>query len=116
MDNEKAILKATFARIDPVAMAIAAGSVMALGLFAASAILLVKGLIFGGAVGPHLRVLGAYLPGFRMSWSGAVIGSVYFWLIGAALGWVVAVLWNTAHHIYIALIVVRTMWWKNMAN
>jgi hypothetical protein len=116
MDNDKAILKATFARIDPIAMAIAAGSVMALGLFAASAILLIKGMVFGGAVGPHLKILGAYLPGYQMSWLGAVIGSAYFWLIGAALGWVLAVLSNFAHHIYIALIVVRIMWWKNMAN
>jgi hypothetical protein len=116
MDHDKAILKAAFARIDPIAMAIAGGSVMALGLFMASAILLIKGMLLGGVVGPHLQILGAYLPGYRVSWPGAVIGAAYFWLIGALLGWVLAILWNFAHHIYIALIVVRTMWWKNMAS
>ena len=116
MNNDKAILKATFARIDPIAMAIAGGTVMALGLFTATAILLIKGMLFGGAVGPNLQVLGAYLPGYSVSWPGAVIGAAYFWLIGAALGWVLAILWNFAHYIYIGLIVVRTMWWKNMAS
>jgi hypothetical protein len=116
MKSEKAILRATFARIDPIAMAIAAGIVMALGLFVATGFLLVKGMLFGGAVGTHLQLLGAYLPGYKMSWPGAVIGAAYFWLIGAVLGWVLAVFWNAAHHIYISLIVVRTMWWKNMAS
>lgn len=111
--SDKAILMAAFARLDPVALAVSLGAIAAFILFAATAVLLLKG---GAVVGPHLALLGIYLPGYEVSWVGGLIGAVYFWLIGAVLGLVIAVLWNMTHYMYVALMVVRTMWWRMMAD
>jgi len=114
--KDKAILMAAFARIDPVALAVALGSVSGIILFIATAVLLVKSMLDGGDLGPHLSQIGFYLPGYEVSWPGAVLGAAYFWVIGAVLGFVLAALWNITHHLYVALIVVRAMWWKMMAD
>ena len=111
--TDKAILMAAFARLDPIALAVALGAIVAFILFAATAVLLLKG---GVVVGPHLALLGVYLPGYEVSWLGSLIGAVYFWLIGAGLGMVIAVLWNMTHYMYVTLMVVRTMWWRMMAD
>ena len=111
-DMDKAILVAAFAKINPAALAVALGSVMGLVLFIATAVLLVKGTVAGTEPGPHLTLLGVYLPGYEVSWTAAVLGAVYMSVIGAIAGFVLAVLWNLTHHLYIAVIVVRTMWWK----
>jgi hypothetical protein len=111
--TEKAILMAAFARFDPVALAVALGSVFALLLFIATAALLLQG---GEVVGPHLSLLGIYLPGYDVSWIGGFIGAAYFWVIGAAVGASIAILWNMTHYIYVAVVVVRAAWWKMMAE
>jgi hypothetical protein len=111
--TEKAILMAAFARFDPVALAVALGSVFALLLYLATAVLLLQG---GNMVGQHLGLLGIYLPGYYVSWSGALVGAGYFWLIGAVTGVVIASLWNLTHYIYVVVVVVRSAWWKMMAD
>jgi len=110
---DKAILMAAFARFDPLALAVALGSVFALLIFIATAALLLQG---GEVVGPHLALLGIYLPGYDVSWTGALLGALYFWLIGAVTGMVIAMLWNLTHHIYVAIVLVRAAWWKMMAE
>jgi hypothetical protein len=115
-DTDKAILMAAFARMDAVALAIALGSIWALLLLAATAVLILKGAPEGAVVGQHLGLIGVYLPGYEVSWSGALIGAVYVWLIGAALGFVLALLWNLTHYLYITAIVVRSAWWRMMAD
>ncbi len=114
--KDKAILMAAFARIDPLALAVALGSISGLILFITTAVLLVKGMLDGGDPGPHLTQIGIYLPGYEVSWTGAVLGAAYFWVIGAVVGFVLAALWNMTHHLYVAVIVVRAMWWKMMAD
>ena len=111
--TDKAILMAAFARFDPVALAVALGSVFALLIFIATAALLLQG---GDEVGPHLAMLDIYLPGYDVSWIGGLIGAVYFWLIGAVTGAVIAILWNLTHFIYVAIVLVRAAWWKMMAE
>jgi hypothetical protein len=115
-DTDKAILMAAFAKMDAVALAIALGSIWAFLLLAATAALLLKGAPHGHEVGQHLGLIGIYLPGYEVSWSGALIGAVYAWVIGAALGFVLAVLWNLTHYLYITAIVVRSAWWRMMAD
>jgi len=105
-----------FAKIDPVALAVALGCTWGLILFIATAILLIKGAPPGGEAGPHLSLLGVYLPGYEVDWPGAFLGAVYLWVIGAVAGYVLAVLWNLTHKLYVALIVLRAMWWKMMAE
>lgn len=111
--SDKAILMAAFARMDIPGLAVAMGSIFALVLFFATTALVIKG---GEVVGPHLSLLGIYLPGYEVSWLGGLIGAAYFWLIGAVLGFSIAFLWNMTHYLYIALMVVRTMWWRMMAD
>jgi hypothetical protein len=111
--SDRAILMAAFARLDPVALAVAFGTIFGLILFMATAVLLIRG---GEVVGPHLALLGVYLPGYEVTWPGSLIGAAYFWLIGAVLGLIIAVLWNMTHYMYVALMVVRTMWWRMMAD
>jgi len=111
--TDKAILMAAFARFDPVALAVALGSVFALLLYIATAALLLQG---GEVVGPHLALIGIYLPGYDVSWTGGLIGACYFWVIGAVVGTVIAMLWNLTHYLYIAVVLVRAAWWKMMAE
>jgi len=115
-DKDKAILMVAFAKIDPVALAVALGCVWGLILFLATAILLMKGAPPGGEAGPHLSLLGLYLPGYEVDSPGAFLGAAYLCVIGAAVGYVLAVLWNFTHHLYVTLIVLRAMWWKMMAE
>ena len=115
-DTDKAILMAAFARMDPVALAVAFGSIWALLLFMATTILLLKGAPGGGQVGTHLGLIGVYLPGYDVTWAGGLLGAAYMWVIGAIAGFLLAVLWNLTHYLYVIMIVVRSAWWKMMAD
>jgi hypothetical protein len=115
-DADKAILMAAFAKIDVIAFAAAMGAVFAVLLFLATAILVLKGAAPGTEVGPHLQLLGVYLPGYTVSWSGSLLGGLYGGLLGAAFGVFIAVLWNLTHLLYITLIVIRTAWFNLMAD
>lgn len=106
-DRGELIVRAAFARFDFVALAVAMGSVAALGLWAATAILLAKGAPPGVEVGPHLALLANFLPGYSVSWSGAAVGLVYGFLIGAVLGVLIAIVWNLIHHVYLVVAVTR---------
>ncbi|HYQ73014.1 MAG TPA: hypothetical protein VET88_13935 [Gammaproteobacteria bacterium] len=115
-EMDKAILMAAFAKMDAVALAIALGSIWAFLLMAATAALILKGAPEGAEVGTHLGLIGIYLPGYEVSWGGGVIGAVYAWFIGAAIGFVLALLWNLTHYLYVTAIVVRSAWWRMMAD
>lgn len=115
-DTDKAILMAAFAKMDPVALAVALGSLWALILFSATAILILKGAPEGGQVGQHLSLIGIYLPGYDVTWAGGLLGAAYLWVMGAIAGFVLAVLWNLTHYLYVIMIVVRSAWWKMLAD
>jgi hypothetical protein len=106
-DRGELIVRAAFARFDFVALAVAMGSVAALGLWAATAILLAKGAPPGVEVGPHLALLANFLPGYSVSWGGAAVGVFYGFLLGAALGVLIAIVWNLIHHVYLVVAVTR---------
>ena len=116
MHSDRAVLMAAFARLDVVALAAAMGTVCAAGLAILTVILLVKGAPPDSHIGPHLGLLGIYLPGYRVSWGGAAIGGVYGGIVGAAVGFVWAVLWNLTHYAYIILVAARAYWWRLMAD
>lgn len=115
-DTDKAILMAAFAKMDPLALGVALGTIWAVLLMFATAVLLVKGAPAGVEVGQHLGLIGVYLPGYEVSWSGAVIGAAYVWIIGGIVGFILAVLWNLTHYLYVTAIVVRSAWWRMMAD
>ena len=113
---DKAVLMASFAKIDVIALAIALGLVWGLMLFLATGLLLIQGAPEGQMIGPHLALLGVYLPGYEVTWSGAFLGSFYFFIIGAVAGGLIAGFWNLTHYLYIVLTVARAVWWKMMAD
>jgi hypothetical protein len=81
----------TLARLNGQAWGIAIGFVLGLMLLVATLVLVAKG---GPVVGPHLALLGIFLPGYSVSVVGAVIGFVYAFVIGYAVGRVVGVVYN----------------------
>jgi len=95
------LLQRAFARLDPVAFGVAVGTLGASALFLATAILLIKG---GEHVGQNLRLLAQYFPGYRVTWTGALIGGGYGFLTGYAAGWLLAVVRNGALWLYLLTI------------
>ena len=73
------------------AWGIAFGLVLAAGLFIATNILVLRG---GAVVGPHLGLIGVYLPGYSVTFVGSLIGFVYMFVIGYGLGRMVAAVYN----------------------
>jgi len=104
------LLRVMFARVDVVAMAPAMGAVFAVGLFLATAILLLKGAPPGVPIGGNLSALRTFLPGYEISWSGVVVGSLYGFVIGSIAGFLLSALWNFMHVIFIGLAVLRGNW------
>jgi hypothetical protein len=89
--QEQQVLRKTLARANEQGWGIALGLLGGVGLFAATAVLVLKG---GPAPGPHLALLSVYFPGYRVTWLGAVIGFVYAFVVGYAVGRTIATLYN----------------------
>ena len=95
------VIEAAFAKIDPLALGVAVGVVSGLGIFMASAILLLRS---GPVVGPTLSLLGNYLIGFEVTWTGAVIGLFEGGMSGFAVGALAAGLRNSALKVYAKIV------------
>ena len=95
------IIEIAFAKLDAVSMGAALGIVAGLGLFAATAFLLLQG---GPMVGKTLNLLGNYLPGFEVRWSGAFKGLLTAGAGGFLVGYVGAWLRNHAMSAYTHLV------------
>jgi hypothetical protein len=91
------------AKLDVGAFAIASAAVAGLVLLALTLLLVVKGAPPGIPVGPHLAQLAVFFPGYSVTPLGALIGAVYASLVGAAAGLLIAVFWNAAHAVFIAV-------------
>jgi hypothetical protein len=73
------------------AWGIAFGLLLGFGLFFATIILVVKG---GPRTGQHLQLLRVFLPGYTVSFVGSLIGFVYMFVIGYALGRLIGSAYN----------------------
>jgi len=89
--QEEKLLRHTVARANEQGWGITFGLLAGVGLFLATAILLIRG---GENVGQHLALIGIYFPGFSVGWGGAFIGFVYAFVVGYALGRTVATVYN----------------------
>lgn len=89
--EELGLIETAVARLRAGILAIVFGMVGGGGLFVATAWLLIKG---GENVGATLGLLGNYLPGYAVTWPGAVVGLLYGAAIGAAMGWTLARVYN----------------------
>jgi hypothetical protein len=90
-----------FAKLDRVALGVALGCVSGAALCLASLALVLKG---GPVVGPHLRLLGQYLPGYEASLRGALLGLGYGLVGGFITGWLLAVIRNATALFYVSTI------------
>ena len=100
-ESEDTVIEVAFAKIDPLALGVAVGVVSGLGMFLASAVLLLKG---GSVVGPMLSLLGNYFIGFEVTWAGAVIGLFEGGMLGVAMGTLAAGLSNWALKAYAKIV------------
>jgi hypothetical protein len=85
------LLVRTFARLDAIALGASCGIVCGLGIFVATAILLIKG---GEQIGPNLSLLSQFFIGYSVTWTGSIIGAVYGFVTGFITGWTVAFVRN----------------------
>jgi hypothetical protein len=89
--QEEKLLRQTVARMNEQGWGITFGLLGGVGLFLATAILLIRG---GENVGAHLGLIGVYFPGYSVSWVGACVGFVYAFVAGYAVGRTVATVYN----------------------
>jgi hypothetical protein len=80
------MLRWAFAQYDAVALGVAVGTVVALGLFAATAAV----LLGPEPHGPTLSLLSHFFMGYEVSWAGAWMGLVESWIGGFAGGFLIA--------------------------
>jgi hypothetical protein len=89
--EERRVLMNTIREVDEKAWAIAVGLVLALGLFVATNVLVLKA---GSDVGFHLRLLRLYFPGYTVTFVGSLVGFVYAFVLGYGITRTVVTLYN----------------------
>lgn len=90
-DEDRRQLEVAIAKMRAGVMAIVFAMVSGVGLFLATAWLVLQG---GVDVGRHLRLLGQYFPGYSVTWGGAVLGLLYGAVVGGIIGWLVSTIYN----------------------
>jgi hypothetical protein len=78
-------------RLNAWVQGVVAGLVLGTGIFVATNWLVLKG---GEVVGPHLGLLGQYFLGYRVTFGGSLIGFGYGFVLGFAIGYFVARMYN----------------------
>lgn len=108
MGNEDELIEIVFAKLDPVALGVAVGTVSGLLILIGTAILVLKG---GPVVGPNLSLLGNFLFGFQVTWGGSIVGFLEGGIGGFAIGYSGASLRNWSMKAY-----AKFMWWREEGN
>jgi hypothetical protein len=91
MDQEYDRLLESVLQINNRALGLVIGIIVGLAIFAATLWLMLKG---GPVIGPHLSLLGQFLPGYSVTYFGSVLGLVYGFILGYVGGWAIAWLYN----------------------
>jgi hypothetical protein len=93
-EDEKAIEKLVLIKLlqlNATITGINLGLVLGFSIFLATNILLIKG---GDIIGPHLALLGQFFIGYKMTFTGSLIGFLYGFGVGFLTGFVFAHLYN----------------------
>ncbi len=91
--GEEEALEAYVGKLNGNVWGISLALVLALVLFAATNILLLKG---GENVGQHLEILAQYFPGYSMTFVGSLIGAAWIALVGYILARIACGIYNIA--------------------
>ena len=78
-------------RLELLVTAVTTAVLLGLGLFLPTIFLVIKG---GPVVGPHLALLGHFLPGYDVTVLGSFVGLAYGLIIGATLGVLITIVYN----------------------
>ena len=89
--TEEEILQRAMLRLNARAWGIAFGLLLGGGLFIATNVLVLKG---GPTIGQHLQLVAVFFPGYRVTFVGSLIGFVYAFVLGYALGRLVGLVYN----------------------
>lgn len=84
-------VQASVLRLNARAWGISTGLLLGGGLFLATIFLVIRG---GPNVGQHLSMLRVFLPGYSVTWTGAVIGFIYAFVLGYGLGRIIGSVYN----------------------
>jgi hypothetical protein len=94
-ENEEELLEQTVltrvVRLELLVTGLTMSLLFGLGLFLPTIFLVIKG---GPLVGPHLALLGQFLPGYDVTLAGSFIGLGYGLVLGFALGCLIAIVYN----------------------
>jgi hypothetical protein len=78
-------------RLNAVVQGLVTGMIVGLIIFIATNWLILKG---GDVIGPHLSLLGHFLIGYRVTFSGSLIGLAYGFAVGFLVGYSVSTMYN----------------------
>jgi hypothetical protein len=106
-DHRETIIMWAFAKLDVAAFVLASAVVCGSALLLLTLALVVKGAPPGVPIGPHLGQLASVFPGYSVSTAGAWVGAGYAGLVGAVIGLILAILWNAAHWVFLAVVRMR---------
>lgn len=85
-------IRRAVARLKAGILGLVLGLIFGVGLFAMTAILLIEN---GPNAGYHLGLLGNYFIGYTVTWKGAFIGFLWAFGVGAAIGWLIGIIYNS---------------------
>ena len=91
MKQDDIALQNAMLQLNGRAWGIAIGLLFGGGLFIATNVLVIKG---GPQVGPHLALLGVYLPGYSVTFIGSIVGFIYLFVIGYGIGRLLGMVYN----------------------
>lgn len=89
--TERRLVRASIVRLRARVTALVFACAGGVGLFVATAWLVIRG---GPRVGEHLLLLNNYFPGYEVTWVGSFLGLFYGAGLGAVVGWLLAWLYN----------------------
>ena len=91
LESDEEILRRAVLRMNVRGWGVTVGLLLGASLFVATNVLVLRG---GYPVGPHLGLLGAYFPGYAVTFVGSLVGFVYAALLGYLVGWTVGAVYN----------------------
>ena len=89
--SDEEIIRRAVVRLNGNILGFVIGLIGALGVFAATNFLVLKG---GDVVGPHLGLLDQFLIGYSVTFVGSLVGALYFFVLGYLLGLFIALVYN----------------------